>query len=238
MSGTRHNTSAIIDFGSFALENRKISVIENPKDTNTSQYSSVGIGSPNSTFLTTLKAENKTNTLSYGLHFEAPVNNQKRSGSVIFGGVDVAKFRISDLKTYRLGPNNLIVEGFKEVSFVNATSISSPGFSMVPVSLDFGDSFLRLFAYQVRGITQFLKENGFSIDDTEGSFFLDSLPPPGSGLNFLFGAEDHLSLEERLYIFVPFTDILVYTSSGPAGHKYELMVKDSSEIILGNPFFR
>ncbi|KAF3289191.1 hypothetical protein TWF132_007634 [Orbilia oligospora] len=235
ISGSVHNTSSTINFGAVTLSDLNVSIFADTDDQNINQYSSLGIGSTSSTFLTMLTSKNIINTPSFGLHFTGSEGNHKGSGSIIFGGVDIGKFSVLNLKTYRLlESGDSPIPAPRELNISIFTNKSGPpvacGFAEGLVEFDFGDSFLRLLRNQIINIVAALRKAKFSVKEEQGNIFLKDLPPLGLGLDLLFSTNGKVFLELR--------DILVYSEFGPSEHRYQLMVKYYDAVVLGSPFFR
>ncbi|EGX54053.1 hypothetical protein AOL_s00004g86 [Orbilia oligospora ATCC 24927] len=227
-------TLSIINFEGSKRMHMKIPVVKNAKDGNTDQYSSLGIGLPNSTFLITLMSRNITNTPSYGLHLGNELrNNEKGSGSIIFGGVDIAKFSVEDLTTHQLlepGASNGSISQQLNITITTTGAPVTIGSIDTPVRFDFGDPFICLYKGYIDRIKAALTEAEVQIKTEGNDIFLKDLPPPGWGLDLIFYG--------NRTIFVELMDTLVYSRSQPGEYKYQLMVQDCSSIVLGHPFFR
>ncbi|KAF3177489.1 hypothetical protein TWF788_007692 [Orbilia oligospora] len=238
ISGSVYNTSSIINFGAVTLSDLNISIFADTDDQNITQYSSLGIGSTNSTFLTMLTSKNIINSPSFGLHFTGSEGKHKGSGPIIFGGVDIGKFSVLNLKTYRLHESgDSSIPAPRELNISIFTNESGPpvacGFADGLVEFDFGDSFLRLLGNQIESIKAALRGAQFAVEfEGEGNsdIFLKDLPPLGLGLDLSFSTNGKIFLELR--------DIVAYSESRTSKYKYQLMVKSHDTVVLGNPFFR
>ncbi|KAK6512570.1 hypothetical protein TWF481_001455 [Arthrobotrys musiformis] len=252
VAGLGYQAGGKIISGASALANLEIAVVESFVTNKSTPYQpQLGIGSKNSRLLKSLKDNNMINTMSFGLYLgERGQTRNIVAGSIVFGGIDIAKFSIADVTTLPIDPESHIppsqirqpalsssadthtIWGLQGLSIDTDKQIDIA--QSAPVNFDFNYPFINLLGHLVDEVKKQLERLGFTITETkvlDSTFlYLDREPPDEWGLTFSF-------ITNRT-INVKFSDILAQENTSSGKKRYQLMIQGKEKIVFGSPFFR
>lgn len=177
------------------------------------------------TFLEVMQTENIINTVTYGIYL-GDIRGRSDSGkSITFGGIDAAKFQ-RPLRTFssRVG---YTLELFKITILSRGntvlTPLDQPKSRPESVNLNFGTASIHVPTDIFEAI---MADLGASPAD---DYYLKTLPPDDSGIEFVFGG--------NLTIFVPYSQMIT-PSSVYDGWYLVLLYPNDDRWVFGTPFFR
>ncbi|KAF3086293.1 hypothetical protein TWF569_004857 [Orbilia oligospora] len=189
----------------------------------------IGLGRSNSdseysTFLEVMQEKDIINTPSYGIYVGDIRGREGSSGSITFGGIDVAKFTrplrtLSSKSSYAL--NLLGIDIVTEGKVVSRPLEQPEGLHRA--------STLSFSTVSIHIPTDVFNVVMAHLGAEEPYYSIRTLPPDDSGLNFTF--------TDGLSIFVPYSQMAVPVS-GSDNQYFLLLLPNDKKIIMGTPFFR